>query len=122
MFFLRFTNCMDLKSLDLGLELECSSGRYAYLKDWKKDFDAWITTSWNIEKWSGRFQKVKITIPTDCDGDEPVVDMAWFDQVEALALRLVGNVRAVTWSPFMFDYIDRGNKVYKRSIVVDRKD
>jgi hypothetical protein len=120
--FIRFIHCLDLKSLDLGLGLECSSREYAYFKDWKKDFDAWIATCWDTGKWSGRFRKVIISISTDCDGDEPVVDTARFDQVEALARRLVGNVRAVIWSPFIFDYMDRGNKIYKRSIVVDRKD
>jgi hypothetical protein len=120
--FLRFIHCLDPKSLDLGLELEYSSREYAYLKDWKKDFDAWIATVWDTEKWSGRFRKVFISISTDCDGDEPVVDTARFDQVEALARRLVGNARTVTWSPFVFDHILHGKKIYKTRVVVDRKD
>ena len=121
--FLEFVDRLDTKELELRLECERATRYYPHLQFlWRNSLYAWIIRDLDTEKWDGRFRKVIISIPTDCDGAESVVDAARFDQMEALARRLVGNVRTVTWGPFVFDYMDRGNKVYKRSIVVDRKD
>ena len=121
--FLEFVDRLNTKELELRLECERATRYYPHLQFlWGNSLYAWIIRDLDTEKWDGRFRKVIISIPTDCDGAESVVDAARFDQLEALARRLVGNVRTVTWGPFIFDYMDRGNKVYKRNIVVDRKD
>ncbi|CAN9084988.1 unnamed protein product [Alternaria alternata] len=115
-FFLRFLDRLDTKELEL--RLEWSVRGLPLLEDWIKDLDACIIKSWDTEKWGGRFGKVVITIPTGYYGDELEVSAARFDQVEALARRLVGNVGTVIWGPFIRGYYN----IYKRSVVVDKKD
>ncbi|CAI9637120.1 unnamed protein product [Alternaria burnsii] len=122
--FLEFLDRLDTKELDLRLECNPATRYYTYQRILRNDLYAWINRDLNTDKWGGRFRKVIISIATDCDGAEPVVDTVRtrFDQGEALARRLVGNVGTVVWGPFVFDHILHGNKIYKRSIVVDRKD
>ncbi|KAB2109791.1 hypothetical protein AG0111_0g1752 [Alternaria gaisen] len=113
---LRFT---DLK--DVGLKMEWGTWIMEYPKDYRGDLDAWIAY-WNADEWNGKFRKVMITIPTDCDRDEVAVVAAKFGKVEVLAQKLVGNAGNAIWGPFVLYFMEEdGNKNYKRSIVVDRK-
>ncbi|KAH8636432.1 hypothetical protein IG631_08267 [Alternaria alternata] len=110
--FLEYLDRLNTKDY-VDLELEWSTRDYPYppdLEGWEQHEYAWNPTHWDTEKWDGKFQKVIISIPTDWEGDEPDVDAARFDDVEALARRLVGDMGTVTWFPFVFDYMGHGNE------------
>ena len=111
---------------DVSVELKWQVSRFRDSKDWEAHLDAWIA-EWHNKQWDGNLRKVKITIPTNWHSENPVFDTVRFEEVEALARRLVGRDEVATWGDFDF----RGNfpvlglevdwcDVFTRSLVVEK--
>ncbi|KAI4954705.1 hypothetical protein J4E86_006015 [Alternaria arbusti] len=111
---------------DVTMELEWQVSRFRDSEDWEEHLDAWIA-EWHTKQWDGSLRKVKITIPTNWTSKNPIFDTVRFEQVEALARRLVGQDGIATWGDFHYGgkFSLLGRKVasrdmFKRSLVVER--
>ena len=111
---------------DASVELSWQVSRLRDSKGWEEDLDAWIA-EWNTKQWDGKLRKVKITIPTNWTSKNPVLDTGRFEQVEALARRLVGQDGVATWGSFEFGrkFPFNGGSctpcyLLRRSLVVER--
>ncbi|KAI4950097.1 hypothetical protein J4E91_004753 [Alternaria rosae] len=114
--------------IDASVELEWQVSRFRDSKDWEEHLDAWIA-EWHIKQWDGNLRRVKITIPTNWTSKNPVFDTVRFEQVEALAQRLVGEDGVATWGTFdfggKFPLLGRSvlwRNMFKKSLVVERAD